>query len=70
MLAPTQVWISSDVAEPGKNGRHGRRTGLDASLLDEALPPLARIRRFFDMTQVLVASWRVKSAGIIRTIRA
>lgn len=29
----------------------GVHTALDASLLDEALPPLARIRRFFEMTQ-------------------
>ncbi|MBZ9674059.1 TetR/AcrR family transcriptional regulator [Mesorhizobium sp. ES1-3] len=29
----------------------GVHAGLDASLLDEALAPLARIRRFFDRTQ-------------------
>ncbi len=29
----------------------GVHAGLDACLLDSALPPLARIRRFFEMTQ-------------------
>lgn len=29
----------------------GVHAGLDACLLDRALPPLARIRRFFEMTQ-------------------